>query len=177
MSYLVQNELSNDSGASGAMSPAEVTLRLIARLPAPDGLEDRVQAGLRAAPRSARVLAWRGAFSPAGRWLRAAAAAAIVFVVAGGGWGIYSRVAPGAPAHGVAGPRLDGPRLAAPGGFTEGGAVRRPQTLVGPVVAHPVPAAATKPKTPAKAAATAATGAKSAAVTKAIAPPAATVVQ
>jgi len=77
MSYLVQNEFSNNSGAG----EAEETLRLIARLPAPVGLEDRVHAGLRSAPRSARVLAWPAAFSPAGGWLRAAAAAAIVFVV------------------------------------------------------------------------------------------------
>ena len=131
MSYLVQNEFSNNSGAG----EAEETLRLIARLPAPEGLEDRVHAGLRSAPRSARVLAWPAAFSPAGGWLRAAAAAAIVFVVAGGGWGIYSHVQPGEPAHGIA-----GPRIAAPGGFTEGGAVRRPQTLVGPVVTHPATA-------------------------------------
>jgi hypothetical protein len=141
MSDLVRNEFSKDLG----FSEAEATLRLIARLPAPEGLEDRVQAGLRAAPRSAKVLAWPGAFSPAGGWLRAAAAAAIVFVVAGGGLGIYSRVAPGVPAHGVV-----GPRLAAPGGFTEGNAVRRPQTLVGPVAPQP---ATTKPKTAAKAAA------------------------
>jgi len=168
MSYLVQNEFSNNSGAG----EAEETLRLIARLPAPVGLEDRVHAGLRSAPRSARVLAWPAAFSPAGGWLRAAAAAAIVFVVAGGGWGIYAHVKPGEPAHGIA-----GPRIAPPGGFTEGGAVRRPQTLVGPVVTHPATAATTKPKIPAKPASTATPGAKSAASNKTTAPPAARTVQ
>lgn len=143
MSYLVQNEFSKNSGGE-----AEETLRLIASLPAPEGLEDRVQSGLRAVPRSARVLAWPGAFSPVSGWLRTAAAAAIVFVVAGGGWGVYSRVQPSVPAHGVA-----GPPMAAPGGFTEGNAVRRPQTLVGPVVTPPATPATTKPKTAAKVAA------------------------
>ena len=77
-----------------------------------------------------------------------AAAAAIVLVVAGSSWGVYSRVAPGQPAKGVSGPRIAGP-----GEFSQGGAVRRPQTLQGPivtpqqtpVVAHPD--AAAKPKT------------------------------
>ncbi|MDR3772774.1 MAG: hypothetical protein P4L26_05455 [Terracidiphilus sp.] len=169
MNYRVQQGFSNDSG----VGEAEETLRLIARLPAPEGLEERVEAGLRSAPgaarRGARVLAWPGAFSPAAGWLRAAAAAAIVFVVAGGGWGIYSRVQPSEPAHGIA-----GPQMAAPGGFSEGGAVRRPQTLVGPVVTVPAPPATTKPKTPAKAAAT---GHKSAGVKRTVASPVAPAVQ
>jgi hypothetical protein len=148
MSYSVQDGFLKDSDGGEVPSQAEATLRLIASLPAPEGLEERVQAGLRAAPRKARVLAWPGAFSPVGGWLRAAAAAGIVFVVAGGGWSVYSRVQPGGPVHGVA-----GPRMVAPGTFTEGGAVRRPQTLVGPVVTPAVKAAA-KPKTPAKAAPT-----------------------
>jgi hypothetical protein len=140
------------------VSAAEVTLRLIARLPAPEGLEERVHAGLRAAPRRARVLAW----PMAGEWMRAAAAAAIVCVVAGGGWGIYARVQPGQ----VAPPGMGGPRLAAPGGFTEGGAVRRPQTLVGPTVSAPAgPQTTTKTKAPVKPAVTAAE-AKSAAGNK-----------
>lgn len=150
MNYPDQNGLSNHS----SVGEAEKTLRLIARLPAPQGLEDRVQAGLRTAPRSARVLAWPGPLPLDAGWLRAAAAAAIVFVVAGGGWGVYSRVQPGQPTHGIA-----GPRIAAPGGFTEGGAVRRPQTLVGPIVSpaatHTATAAAAKPKTQAKPTATA----------------------
>jgi hypothetical protein len=141
---------SKDAGRD-AVSAAEVTLRLIAQLPAPVGLEERMQAGLRAAPRQARVLAWPS--SMAGEWMRAAAAAAIVCVVAGGGWGIYLRVQPGQVAPGMV-----GPSLAAPGGFTEGGAVRRPQTLTGPaVVAHPATNTVAKPKTPVKPSATAAT--------------------
>jgi hypothetical protein len=168
MSYPVQNGFSNDSGGGAALSPAEATLRLIAHLPAPEGLEDRVHAGLQAAPRSARVLAWPTPL--AGEWLRAAAAAAIVFVVAGGGWGIYAHVQPGHPVRGIA-----GPRIAAPGGFTEGGAVRRPQTLVGPVVTHPAVTAPAKPKVPAKPAVM--PTAKSAAASKAAIQPVSPVAQ
>ena len=125
---------------SDAVNAAEDTLRLVARLPVPQGLEDRIDARLRAAPRRAPVLAWR--VSLAGEWMRAAAAAAIVFVVAGGGWGIFLRVHPGQAAPGIS-----GPSLAVPGGFTEGGAVRRPQTLAGPhVAATPATNTAAKPK-------------------------------
>jgi len=145
MSYPDQHGFSKDSG----VGEAEQTLRLIAALPPPKGLEDRVKAGLHAAPRTARVLTWPQPFSPAGGWLRGAAAAAIVFVVAGGGWGIYSRVQPGQPAQsGTV------PHLGAPGGFSEGGAVRRPQTLVGPVVTVPPPTAIPNPKSPEKPTAT-----------------------
>jgi hypothetical protein len=172
MSYPDLNGFSKGSGAGEAPSSAEATLRLIALLPAPQGLEERVQAGLRSAPRSARILAWPGPSPLAGGWLRAAAAAAIVFVVAGGGWGIYSRVQPGQPMRGIA-----GPRAGAPGAFTQSGAVRRPQTLVGPVVTHPAPAATPKTKTPAKPAAMPTPAAKSTAANKATAQPAAAVVQ
>src|SRR5580700_10861057 len=74
------------------LTPAEETLRLIANLPAPDGLEDRVRAVLNVMPRRSRVLAWPRAFRAESGWMRGAAAAAIVFVVAGGGWGVYTRV-------------------------------------------------------------------------------------
>jgi len=128
MSYTDRSEISNRSG----LGEAEQTLRLIASLPAPAGLEDRIRTGLRSAPRRGRVLAWPAPISPFGGWLRAAAAAGIVFVVAGGGWGIYSRVQPGQRAQEVV-----TPHLGAPGGFSEGGAVRRPQTLTGPVAVQP----------------------------------------
>jgi hypothetical protein len=144
MSYPDLNGFSKDSGGGEAPSSADATLRLIARLPAPEGLEDRVNAGLRAAPRKGRVLVWLGSSPLAGGWLRAAVAAAIVFVVAGGGWGIYSRVQPGQPGR-VNG----GSHAGAPGGFSEGGAVRRPQTLVGPAVTGPTlpaPAPVVTPK-------------------------------
>jgi hypothetical protein len=178
MSYPDRQGFPKDSGLDEAPSPAEATLRLIARLPAPQGLEDRVQASLRNAPRPARVLAWPVSLSTG--WLRAAAAAAIVFVVAGGGWGIYSRVQPGHSPRGAAGPGVTAPRLAAPGGFTEGGVVRRPQTLIGPIVApavtHPATAVAPKPKTLAKPATTMPVT-KSTAVARSVTPPVAPAVQ
>jgi len=115
-------------------SPAEATLRLIASLPAPQGLEGRIQAALKTAPRPARILQWPTALAPGSHWMRAAAAAAIVFVVAGGGWGIYTRVQPAQPNQ----PARLGvlpPHTGAAAGFSSAGAMRTPQTLTGPVVA------------------------------------------
>jgi hypothetical protein len=154
MSYPDQNGFSNNEDDG----EAEATLRLIASLPAPKGLEDRVHAALHEAPHRARVLAWPVSLSS--EWLRAAAAAAIVFVVAGGGWGIYAHVQPGAAVQGIAAP---GPHLSAPGGFSEGGAVRRPQTLVGPTVTAAPETATPKPKAPAKTGPITASSAKTAA--------------
>jgi hypothetical protein len=135
-------------------STGEETLRLIASLPAPAGLEDRVQAGLRAAPGTARILYWPAALLPAsgmaGSWLRGAAAAAIVFVVAGGGWGIYSRVQPIQPARVLVMP----PRVGAGGGFSSAGAMRTPETLNGPVLLHPATVQPAQAKTPARTAKT-----------------------
>jgi hypothetical protein len=119
---------------------AETTLRLIATLPAPAGLEDRVHAALQSAPEQARgvgrVLAWteqtgHGPRGAANGWMRSAAAAAIAFVVVGGGWGVYSRVQQ--PGRVIAIPV----RVVAPGGFGGAGAIRMPQTLNGPVLSHP----------------------------------------
>jgi len=159
MSYSNQKSFSKDSG----IGEAEVTLRLIASLPAPEGLADRVQAALHAAPRRTRVLAWP--VPPAGEWLRTAAAAAIVFVVAGGGWGIYAHVQPG-----QAVPAIAGPRVGAPGGFSEGGAVRRPKTLVGPTVTTPPATATQKSKAPVKTGTTIASRARATAATPPVAP-------
>jgi hypothetical protein len=114
---------------------AEETLRLIARLPVPKGLEDRVHVALLTRPRQGRIISWPSAPRLESNWMRSAAAAAIVFVVAGGGWGIYSHVQqPQAkvivmPVH-----------VATQGGFSSAGAMRTPNTLNGPVLAHPVPA-------------------------------------
>jgi len=139
-----------------AAESAEKTLRLIASLPAPEGLADRVQAGLQAAPPTGRVLSWRGPLRPAGGgwmhngwmhsgwmhndWMhtsvaRGVAAAAIVCVVAGGGWRIYSRVQPAPAANVIVMPSRVGPSA---GGFSQAGAKRVPQTLQGPVLTHPV---------------------------------------
>ena len=110
----------------------EDTLRLIANLPAPEGLEDRVRAKLQSAPRRATVLAWPVGLG--GGWMRAAAAAAIVMVIAGGGWGVYShiQVAP------VPSAVVDPQPLNGAGRFSTAGAMHVPQTVEGPVVAAPV---------------------------------------
>jgi len=146
--------ITNDPKASYGTEEAEATLRLIAELPAPEGLEDRMKAALRAAPRTGRVLQWPGMPAQSRGWLdsalaRSAAAAAIVFVVAGGGWSVYSRVQPAQAANPIA-----MPHVAAPGGFSSAGAMRTPQTLNGPVLKHPVVAASMQhpaAKTPAHA--------------------------
>lgn len=112
-------------------SSAEETLQLIARLPAPEGLEDRVKTGLKTAPRAGRILHWPASLRPTASWVRGAAAAAVVFVVAGGGWGIYMRVQPTQPARVLVMPH-------AGGGFSSAGAMRTPQTLNGPILAQPL---------------------------------------
>ena len=115
-----------------ASSPAEVTLRLIASLPAPEGLAERVQTAVStakgAAPRRGQVLAWPRTLRPESGWMRSAAAAAIVFVVAGGGWGVYTRVEQNLPAKVIVMPA----RMPSAGGFTGAGAIRTPLTLPGP---------------------------------------------
>ncbi len=120
-----------------AQGEAEETLRLIARLPAPQGLEDRVHAALLSRPRRGRILSWPSVPRLESNWMRSAAAAAIVFVVAGGGWGIYSHVQP-PQAKVIVMPM----HVATQGGFSSAGAMRTPNTLNGPVLVHPVPAPA-----------------------------------
>lgn len=112
----------------------EETLRLIASLPAPEGLEERVHKSLRAVPRDARVLAWPtrmgSRISFRSNSIRTAAAAAIVFVVVGGGWGVYSRVQMGEAGKVVVMPAP----LTNGGGFSGAGAIRTPETLPGPKI-------------------------------------------
>jgi hypothetical protein len=136
-------DIANDSVSRSARADADATLRLIAGIPAPEGLEDRVHAALRTAPRSARILEWPASFRTDSPWMRSAAAAAIAFVVVGGGWGVYSRVQPGKV---IAMP----PHVAAPGGFSNAGAMRTPNTLNGPVLAHPANAPAAHSGAPGK---------------------------
>ena len=132
----------NPTNPDSGLSPAEETLRLVASLPAPEGLEDRLHAALRAAPRTARVLAWPKAFRPESNWMRTAAAAAIVFVVAGGGWGVYTRVERSQPSKVIVMPM----RVPEGGGFSGAGAIRVPQTLPGPAAPQPASAIPAKPK-------------------------------
>ncbi|MGB6194441.1 MAG: hypothetical protein WBF42_18390 [Terracidiphilus sp.] len=138
-----------DSRAIEAGRQAEATLRLIAGLPAPGGLEDRVQQAVQQAlikaPPTARIVAWplsRERWSRE-RWMqssftRGAAAAAIVLAVGGGGWGVYSHVHPPQAQRVIAMPL----RVGAPGGFSNAGAMRTPQTLNRPVLTHPASEAA-----------------------------------
>jgi hypothetical protein len=130
----------NDADRNASVTDAEKTLRLIATLPAPEDIADRVKAGLYAAPRNAGVISWP-ASATGRRWtqlaaMRGTAAAAIVLAVAGGAWGVYThiRIAP-EPAAVATPQRLDGS-----GGLSAAGAVRKPQTLEGPVVSVPVDA-------------------------------------
>ena len=132
----------NSFTPQSASATGEESLRLIASLPAPAGLEDRVHAALRNAPPSSRVLAWPTALKPQSNWMRTAAAAAIVFVVAGGGWGVYTRVEQNHAAKVVVMP----PRIAEPGGFAGAGAKRTPQTLPGPTVTLPAKPLKARPK-------------------------------
>lgn len=123
-------------------SPAEETLQLVASLPAPDGLEDRVNIALSAVPRRGRVLAWPRNLRPESGWMRTAAAAAIVFVVAGGGWGVYTRVEQNQPAKVIVMPM----RIPIAGGFAGANAVRVPQTLPGAKAPEPARAITTQPQ-------------------------------
>lgn len=130
------------SGAVPASASIEAvidhTLRLITRVPVPEGLEDRVHAAILRSPARHKVLAWpvsaeRSAFWAGSGWVRAAAAAAIVFVVAGGGWGVYRRAQ-----HPVSKVLvMPGPQPTAREGFSSAGAMRTPQTVKGPVVVEP----------------------------------------
>ena len=133
----------NDRGAE-LLNSVENTLRVIAKLPVPQGLEDRVKAELQS-QRSARVLRWPVWRSADGMLyanaLRGAAAAAIVCVVAGGGWQIYAHVQgpPTAQALPAAVPARIG------NGFSSAGAMRTPDSPDGAVLTHAlVPAPQTK---------------------------------
>jgi hypothetical protein len=137
---------------SGSSTTGEDTLRFLALLPAPEGLEDRVKAGLRSSPQTGRTVMGRGLqWQFGGGWMysgfaRGAAAAAIVVVVAGGGWEIYSRVQP-APTAAVV------PVQPSTKGFSNANAVRVPETLDGPKLKHPLnstPEVSVMEKTPAQ---------------------------
>lgn len=136
----------NQYGMTGdGPSSAEATLRLIAGLPAPEGLADRVHTRLRTVPRKTGLLHWPLApamgfriYSPV---FRAAAAAGIVCLVAGGGWQIYSHVATTPAGSAVVQPA----RIGNSGGFSNAGAMRTPDTLDRPVLKQAVPAAGSGP--------------------------------
>jgi hypothetical protein len=125
-----------------ALSPAEQTLRMLAHMPAPEGLSARVQASLRTAPQRER-LSLGGVFGLSG-WmrssaLRTAAAMGIVCVVAGGGWQIYSHVQTSPGMQGVALPVHVNSGDSSQGGFSTSGAIAKPDPLKAPVITHQTP--------------------------------------
>lgn len=125
------------------LSHAEETLRLVAKLPAPAGLEVRIQETLDAAPVQTRVLHWPAKRSSGSEWRRGAAAAALVAAIFGGTWAVYSRVQPSASFRAVEMPRVTGS-----GSFSNAGAMRTPQTLAVPAEAAPRPADPAVKQTP-----------------------------
>jgi len=143
MNTLPTNGRPSTSNRRDSHDSGEDTLRLIASLPAPNGLAERMKAGMQTAPESGRILmwrdaTWRNAIKPAGGWMysgvaRGAAAAAIVCVVAGGGWRIYSRVQPGPSGNVLVMPSQ---AVRSGGGFGSANATRVPDTLDRPVLTH-----------------------------------------
>jgi hypothetical protein len=137
MTSPTQNGFDRTAGAIDA----ERSLRLLASLPAPTGIEDRVKSGLRSASPQTSAIPWPHSSSGAARWaqspyMRGAAAAAIVLAVVGGGWGVHSRFQPApVPAAQVVPQRLDG----VSGGISTAGARRTPKTVEVPVIAAPAP--------------------------------------
>jgi hypothetical protein len=108
---------------------AEQTLRMVAELPPPSELTDRVHQRLSHARASMPRRRFWSFWLPAQR-LQFAGAAALVVVFVGSTWSVYysktSHVKRGAPI-GVAAPQ--GPVAPASGGFGTAGAERHPSTL------------------------------------------------
>lgn len=136
------SEAGSQASADAALKSLDATLHLLATLPAPAGLEDRVFAGMMVAPRKARILEWPQPLYSRD-WVRGIAAAAIVLAVGGGGWGLYSHVKPSEHGQAVAAPHT----MFQPGGFSSAEMIRRPQTLNGPPAKNPKPEVNAKAKT------------------------------
>ncbi|HXE04630.1 MAG TPA: hypothetical protein VN579_01500 [Bryobacteraceae bacterium] len=136
------HESGSQASAGAALKSLDATLHLLATLPAPRGLKDRVFAGMMAGPRKARVLEWPQPLYSRD-WVRGIAAAAIVLAVGSGGWGLYSHVKPSQPARAVTAPHT----MFQSGGFSSAEMIRRPQTLNGPPVKKAEPAVTAKAKT------------------------------
>lgn len=108
------------------------TLRLLASVPAPRGLEARLLARIGEQTQPKRVLAWplRTALAESAG-MRAAAAAVLVAVLAGGGWGIVALTRPAQQAGAARSTVRSG---MGGSGFSSAGAMRTPETLKGPAV-------------------------------------------
>jgi hypothetical protein len=79
--------------------------------------------------------------------MRGVAAAAIVFVVAGGGWGVYTRVESTQIEQNQPAKVIEMPaRMPNTGGLQGAGAMRPPLTLPGPVAPQPVKISPAKAK-------------------------------
>ncbi len=129
--------LSKQNDQDAGLVDVDRSLRLVASLPAPAGIEERVKAGLRVAPIATGVIGWpltplRASWAEAS-YMRAAAAAAIVMVVAGGGWGVFARFGP-AP---IPAAEAVQQRIHEGGGLSPAGAMRTPKTVEGPAIAIP----------------------------------------
>lgn len=131
------HDMSSPRGRADEYADVERTLRLMASVPAPEGIESRVKARLGEASRAVERSGLLAFLPVPGEWLhsqwsRGFAAAAIVAIVAGSGWGVFSRVEP-AQVENV----MPVPQMHASGGFSTAGAMRTPQTLQGPVLSRP----------------------------------------
>jgi hypothetical protein len=110
------------------------TLHLLTQVEPPKGLAERVQSRLEDEPRRRThrgLLHLFDPLTPWGNWMRGLAAAAIVAILAGGCWEVFSRShAPAVtPSASLAAPST----TTTGNGFTSAGAVRKPQTLDGPL--------------------------------------------
>jgi hypothetical protein len=114
---------------------AEETLRLLAAMPAPEELTDRVHAGLTEAARTAPLKRGFWAYWLPAQRFQFAAAAALVLAVVGSTWTVYHR-------HPQAGAGAQTVHPAAPvpaaGGFGTAGTTRVPPTLK-PIKVPPAP--------------------------------------
>jgi len=138
-------ENARDFGTQDVGGEAERTLRLLAQLPAPEGLTERVHGRLgRERASGTRRGFWR-LWLPAHR-LQFAGAAALVLAVAGSTLSLRYKQTPAAhgttPGASAPAPALSRPEAAADGAFGTASASRRPATLT------PIPAPAPPRKKP-----------------------------
>ncbi|HEX8712586.1 MAG TPA: hypothetical protein VF730_11990 [Terracidiphilus sp.] len=131
----------SNPSTDAVLKEMDATLRLMATLPVPAGLEDRVFSSVLAAPRSSHILEWPRPLY-ARDWVRSVAAAVMVLAIGGGGWGIYSRVQQNQRPSAITTQRT----VPEAGRFSSAEMIRRPQTLNGPVVTKAEPAKAVKPE-------------------------------
>jgi len=123
-----------DAASEGKRLEAEETLRLLATLPPPEDLADRVHARLASAAVAPPRRGFWSYWLPAQRF-QFAAAAALMLAVVGSTWGVYHQ-------HSQLGATAPAPHPAAPApaasGFGTAGTVRVPPTL-NPIKVPPVP--------------------------------------